>query len=103
MIIKARYSNKNHSAVVATTSDRGDVLLDTWPDGLDISPYNDTEERLDNIKSALAENDLGMARVVEDVIGVLIAKGLLTVDDIPATVKDKLQDRATLRRQLTNE
>ena len=44
-----------------------------------------------------------MARVAEDVIGVLIAKGLLTEDDLSKTIKDKLQYRETLRKQLIKE
>lgn len=52
------------------------------------------------IKAALDASDKGMARVAEDVISVLIAKGLLTVDDLPATVKDKLSERDALRKAL---
>lgn len=50
--------------------------------------------------AALDASDKGMARVAEGVIGVLIAKGLLTVDDLPETVTAKLSERDALRKAL---
>ena len=61
------------------------------------------EQERAKILAALNASDNGMARVAEDVIGVLIAKGLLTEDDLSKTIKDKLQYRETLRKQLIKE
>ena len=56
-----------------------------------------------SIKAELEATDKDMARVAEDVIGMLVAKNLLTADDMPDTVKAKIAARAALREQLTGE
>lgn len=56
--------------------------------------------RKQEIIDALAETDKQMARVAEDVIGALIAKGLLSFDDLPYSVSQKLSEREALRKAL---
>jgi hypothetical protein len=56
-----------------------------------------------NRKVALAElaaTDLPMIRALEDLIGVLIAKGVIADTDLPSAVNTKLQSRAALRAAL---
>ena len=54
----------------------------------------------ENITSQIAESDAFMARVTEDIINVLIAKGAIAMTDLPQEVQDKLADRQNLRNQL---
>lgn len=44
--------------------------------------------------------DLSMSRVLEDLISVLIAKGTITIDDLPADARDKIAAREALRETL---
>jgi len=46
---------------------------------------------------ALAESDLGMARVLEDLIDLLIDKALIRFTDLPGPAQDKLLNRRSLR------
>jgi hypothetical protein len=47
--------------------------------------------------SALAESDLALIRVVEDLVNTLIAKDLLHFTDLPDAAQQKLLQRRTLR------
>ena len=48
----------------------------------------------------LAESDLGLVRVLEDLIDVLIEKDLIRFTDLPEPAQDKLMHRRSLRRSL---
>jgi hypothetical protein len=56
-----------------------------------------------SIKAELAATDKDMARIAEEVIGMLVTKNLLTVEEMPDAVKAKIAERAALREQLTGE
>jgi len=45
----------------------------------------------------LANTDAGMARVVEDLINILIIKGVIIDTDLPEITKDKIKQRQDLR------
>lgn len=45
--------------------------------------------------------DAGLIRVVEDLIDVLVAKGLLRLTDLPAPAQSKLLARKDVRRKMT--
>lgn len=45
----------------------------------------------------LASTDQYLARITEDLIGILVAKGLLSLDDFSPKTKEKLSERAALR------
>jgi hypothetical protein len=51
-------------------------------------------------KAELAESDSDMARIVEDLINVMLTKDLITESDIPAPARDKMDRRAKLRARL---
>ncbi len=64
-----------------------------------------TAEEIATAAKALAErtlaaSDLGMARVVEDLITTLVAKGVIATADLPTAAKAKLDARADLRSRL---
>ena len=50
----------------------------------------------------LAATDLGMSRVIEEILSVLLAKGVIAKDDVSASADAKVQARADLRQQLAN-
>lgn len=45
----------------------------------------------------LARTDAGMIRVIDDLVAVLLAKQLLSPEDLPQEVRDKLVERDALR------
>lgn len=51
-------------------------------------------------RAELATTDAGMARIAEDLIGALIAKGVIAEDDLPQPARDKLARRSELRAEL---
>jgi len=53
------------------------------------------------ILQALAASDAELARVTEDLIVVLVKKGVILFTDLPGAVQSKLLDREALRNQLT--
>lgn len=50
--------------------------------------------------SMLSHTDMGLARVLEDLIDVLIGKGLLQFTDLPEPAQRKLLERRSTRAQL---
>lgn len=50
----------------------------------------------------LAETDASLARVVEDLIDILIDKSLIQFTDLPAAAQNKLLQRRQTRSKLTN-
>ncbi len=56
--------------------------------------------RKKDIEGQLARTDEGMARIVEDLIGLLVQRGFITEADLPETARDKLAERKNLRTQL---
>jgi hypothetical protein len=55
-----------------------------------------------DIKEQLNISDIDMARVVEDLIELLIAKGTIAADDLPEIVRLKLKRRRELRRSIAS-
>lgn len=54
------------------------------------------------IQHELANSDLELIRVLEDLIFVLIDKNVIMLTDIPAAARDKIARRFELRDRLTN-
>lgn len=54
-------------------------------------------------KAALSSSDKDMARVAEDIINLLVSKGVISEADIPKSVKDKLENRTQLRNKLKGQ
>lgn len=79
-----------------------DEATETWGEGK-------TQSELDAIRlekdkqaalSELQATDKEMARVGEDLLDVLIAKGILSSSDLPQNAQDKLSQRKALRAKL---
>jgi len=59
-----------------------------------------TKEEVHNRLSRLKETDLDMIRVLEDVVIVLIDRGLISFEDLPLAARRKLDERALARADL---
>lgn len=55
--------------------------------------------RSNELLDSLRETDSDFVRVVEDLIHILTAKGLIRHEELPEAVRRKLDARASLRRQ----
>lgn len=108
-MIQWRYVNPEQTAVVATFSDghseshlvTADVIQAWINSGNTPLPYEPPPvDPKEQAKADLAASDREMARTAEDLISVLIAKGLMAIDDLPKPVIAKLENRAALRKVL---
>ncbi len=60
-------------------------------------------ENNEMVKDTILELDLGMVRVIEDLINTLIEKQILLFTDLPDAVQNKLNFKRMLRDQLYNQ
>ena len=58
------------------------------------------EIEAEETRDALAATDKDMARVAEDIIGLLIDKGVFTAEELPESVREKIQAREALRQAI---
>ena len=54
----------------------------------------------EELRRQLAASDVGMARLVEDLVDVLIGKGVIKFTDLPAAAGAKYLDRQSARERL---
>ena len=55
----------------------------------------------DSLATALGESDLGMVRVTEDLIDILVSKGVFLFLELPQEVRERYTARGALRGRLT--
>ncbi|MCS1419778.1 hypothetical protein [Citrobacter portucalensis] len=65
-------------------------------EGVAKSPENDNQQAL----AMLQKSDLEMVRVLDDLIYLLIRKGVIAITDLPAMAQVKLMNRANARQEL---
>ncbi|MGH6717832.1 MAG: tryptophan synthase subunit beta [Alphaproteobacteria bacterium] len=53
-----------------------------------------------NARARLSESDSDLVRVIEDVVEILLGKGLITITDLPERAREKLAARRALRSRL---
>lgn len=64
-------------------------------------PDRDEEaERLAMTRLELMESDLGMARLIEDMVEGLVANGTLMLTDLPEAAREKIMQRRDLRERM---
>ena len=69
--------------------------------GGQIAPYAPPAvDPKEQAKADLRESDSDMARIAEDLISVMLSKGLIAESDIPQPARDKLAKRSELRSKL---
>lgn len=56
----------------------------------------------DTLLEQLSNTDISMTRISEDLIQILLNKGILSEGDIPAAVIEKISKRESLRTELNN-
>ena len=71
------------------------------PDDPEVLSHLARSVQAEGLKSDLQASDADMARVVEDLIALLIAKGVIDPVELPKAARDKLERRRTLRQKLT--
>lgn len=59
------------------------------------------QRQIEADKAALAASDAAYIRVIDDVIAVLIGKGVISETDLPAAAQEKRAARAILREKVT--
>jgi hypothetical protein len=53
--------------------------------------------KLGNINLKTLRSDIDLIRVIEDLVDILVAKSLISINDLPAPVQKKLLSRKSLR------
>ena len=56
----------------------------------------------ENLRQQLSTSDIGMARLVEDLVDLLITKGVIKFTDLPAAAGAKYLDRQAARERLNS-
>lgn len=69
------------------------------PDHPDLRAFLGLAER--PAAGRLQESDLALVRVIEDLVDLLVDKGVILFTDLPAPAQEKLLDRGRLRRALS--
>jgi hypothetical protein len=59
-----------------------------------------TREEVKERLASLQDSDLELVRVLEDVVGVLVTKGLIRYTDLPEAARRKLDRRAVTRAEI---
>ena len=76
-------------------------VLDYLAAGGKIAPYAPpVVDPKEQARTDLAATDKEMARIAEDLINTLIAKGVIAAQDLPKPAMSKIFDRAALRKAL---
>ncbi len=72
------------------------------PDSVEMREFqaNHTANTVEALRRQLAESDVGMARLVEDLIDVLIGKGVIKFTDLPAAAGAKYLERLSTRERM---
>lgn len=106
---KVRYITPDNS-IVAWRTDAGadcsalmtaNEVCEYLNNGGSITPY--APPVVDPKELAMAElaaTDKDLARIAEDLIGLLVSKGIISATDLPQLVRDKLDNRKELRSKL---
>ena len=56
----------------------------------------------DDVEELLSQSDTAIARVLEDLVDVLITRGVIQFTDLPIAAQDKLLSRRQTRARLKN-
>ena len=58
------------------------------------------DDRVEEITEQLSNTDRGIIRVIEDLITVLVQKGIISIGDFSPQVREKILERKTLRDEI---
>lgn len=82
---------------VVLSNEEEQNLLEEWAQNV-VTPEQVEKE---NAQRELQQSDKHMARIAEDVINLLISKGMFSFVELPQSVQDILNERQALRAKLT--
>lgn len=68
-------------------------------DAAEIRHFRSSQSRADEALETLRASDDEFIRVLEDLIDLLVAKGVIGLNELPAAVRGKLDRRAALRER----
>ena len=86
--------------VIAVSQESGPGFTEKL--GIDDRELVDFVSRIGGDGSTLAASDLDLIRVVEDVVELLIAKGLILFTELPEDAQQKIMRRQQMRSQAEN-
>ena len=66
-----------------------------------LKAFLEGEEGAAMLLAAMDTTDLGLIRVIEDLVELLVERNLITFTDLPVAAQDKLNQRLQLRDRLT--
>lgn len=89
------------SILVLLDAPSPEALEHLEPDDPEVLSHLDRTARAEGLKHDLQASDADMARVVEDLVALLIAKGVIDPAELPKAARDKLERRRHLRQKLT--
>lgn len=92
MFVKRNQSGEVVSISKVTDEEFAESLAD---DALEIVHFLQSEKSAEQL--ALEQTDQAMARVLEDVVSLLVEQGVIRFTDLPAVAQDKLLARRELR------
>src|ERR1700748_191702 len=71
-------------------------------DAPELAAFYDAQQAdtIEALRQQLAQSDSGMARLVEDLIDVLITKGVIRFTDLPAAAGAKYMERLSTRERM---
>lgn len=97
------YAERNQDGtVIALYAAPGDKAKEYLPGGHpEISAFL-SDGRDARVHARMQASDLEMARVVEDLIFVLIEKSVIKLDSLPAVTRHKILQRAQIREAISN-
>ena len=87
--------NEKGEVVAISKIAEGDFTESLADDALEIAQFLKNEKSVEQL--ALEQTDQAMARVLEDVVSLLIEQGVIRFTDLPAMAQDKLLARRELR------
>jgi hypothetical protein len=102
MVREAMFVRRNERGeVVALSKVRGPQFNEEVPgDSPELESFYGESTRPQNDFKDLQTSDLGMVRVLEDLIDLLIGKGVITFTDFPDAVQKKLLGRQDMRKSI---
>ena len=90
-------------AIISVSKSRTDAAAEHLPvDDDELAAFLARTGGEELLQSEFDASDLEFVRVIEDVIAVLIDKGVLMMTDLPSAAQNKLMQRYRLRSKLTD-
>jgi hypothetical protein len=97
----ATFKNGANSSSLEILNSRYDGEDKVTQDEIDAAlPECIEEDRRENIYTQLADTDVGIIRVIEDLITILIQKGTIDLSNFSQPVQDKILARKALRDEM---